>query len=114
MRIRRLQERSLVLVMCDTMLVAPLYLEQEVRTDEEGGRQLAAGTGVVARPGLVARAGDRPLLTGAASLVRIFLLPSTRATLSGANRIDFREDLTTSTLLGTDKDKTLDEGGYTS
>jgi hypothetical protein len=98
-----------VLVMCGTILGAQsLYLEQEVRNDEGEGQQLAAGAGVVTRPGLVARAGDRRLFTGAASLVRIFLLPITRATLSGANRVNFREDLTTSTLLGTDKDKTLD------
>jgi hypothetical protein len=83
-----------VLVMCGTILGAQsLYLEQEVRNDEERGRQLAAGAGVVARPGLVARAGDRRLFTGAASLVRIFLLPPTKDTLSGANRIDFREYL---------------------
>src|SRR5215218_9781377 len=63
--------------MCGTILVArSLYLEQEVRNDEGKGRQLATGAGVVARPGLVARAGDRRLLTGAASLVRIFLLPT--------------------------------------
>jgi hypothetical protein len=64
--------------MCDTILVISLYLEQEVRTDEREGRQLAAGTGVMARPAFVARAGDRRLLTGAASLVRIFLLPPTK------------------------------------
>jgi hypothetical protein len=49
-----------------------MYLEQEVRNDEGEGQQVATSTGVVARPGLVARAGDRRLLTGAASLVRIF------------------------------------------
>ena len=75
--------------MCGTILVVSMYLEQEVRTDEGEGQQVAAGAGVVARPGLVARAGDRRLLTGAASLVRIFLLPITRATLSGANRVNF-------------------------
>ncbi len=66
--------------MCGTISGASLYLEQGVRIDEEEGQQLAAGTGVVARPAFVARAGDRRLLTGAASLVRIFLLP-TRASL---------------------------------
>ncbi len=78
MRRRSRQEHRLTLVMCGTILVAPLYLEQEVRIDEEEGQQLAAGTGVVARPGFVARAGDRRLFTGAASLVRIFLLPPTK------------------------------------
>ena len=107
-------EHGLTLVMCGTILVVSMYLEQEVRTDEEEGQQVAAGAGVVTRPGLVARAGDRRLFTGAASLVRIFLLPPTKAPLSGARRIDFR-DLTTSTLLDTDKDKPwMDEGGYTS
>jgi hypothetical protein len=53
MRIRRLQERGLVLVMCGTILAVSLYLEWEVRTDEGEGRHLAAGAGVVARPGLV-------------------------------------------------------------
>jgi hypothetical protein len=54
------QERGLVLVIEGTILVAPpLYLEREVRTDVQEGRQLAAGTGVVARPAFVARAGDR-------------------------------------------------------
>src|SRR5918998_6867926 len=91
MRIRLHQERGLILVMCGTILVVSMYLEQEVRTDEGEGQQLAAGTGVVARPGFVARAGDRRLFTGAASLVRIFLLPPT---LSGANRVNFREPRT--------------------
>lgn len=36
-----------------------VHLEWEVRSDEEGGRQLAAATGVVARSALVALAGDR-------------------------------------------------------
>jgi hypothetical protein len=49
-----------------------LPLKEEVRTDVHKGRQLAAGTGVVARPELVARADDRRLLAGAASLARIF------------------------------------------
>jgi hypothetical protein len=53
----------------------PLYLVLEVRAVVQEGLQLAASTGVMARPGFVARAGDRRLLTGAASLVRIFLLP---------------------------------------
>ena len=52
-----------------------LYLDKEVRADVQESLQLAASTGVMARPGFVARAGDRRLLTGAASLVRIFLLP---------------------------------------
>ena len=61
--------------MCGTVLVASsLYLEQEVRTDEGEGQQVATSTGVVTRPGLVARASDRRLLTGAALLARIFLL----------------------------------------
>ena len=65
--------------MWGTMLVAPsLYLEQEVTGNVQEDRQLAAGTGVVARPGFDARAGDRRLFTGAASLVRIFLLPPTK------------------------------------
>src|SRR5919112_4847407 len=67
------QERGPALVICGTMLIVSLYLEQEVRNDEEEGRQLAASLGVVARPGFVARADDRRLLTGAASLVRILL-----------------------------------------
>ncbi len=45
-----------------------------VRSDAEEDRQLASSPGVVARPEFVARAGDRRLLTGAASPVRIFLL----------------------------------------
>src|SRR5215218_6712508 len=53
-------------------LSASLYLEWEVRTDEEEDRQLAPSPGVVARPGFVAWAGDRRLLTGGASPVRIF------------------------------------------
>jgi hypothetical protein len=69
------QERGPALVICGTMLIVSLYLEQEVRNDEEEGQQLAASLGVVARPGFVARAGDHRLLTGAASLARIFLLP---------------------------------------
>ncbi len=73
--------------MWGTSLVAPsLYLEQEVRTDEQEDRQLAAGTGVVARPGFVARAGDRPLFTGVASLVRIFLLPTTKGYSLGSEQ----------------------------
>ena len=47
--------------MCVTIVqqaTLPLYM-WEVRTDAEKGRQLAAGTGVVARPEFVARAGDR-------------------------------------------------------
>jgi len=71
----RHQEGGSALVMCGTMLAASLYLEQEVRNDEQEDRQLAASTGVVARSGLVARAGDRRLLTGAASLARIILRP---------------------------------------
>jgi predicted phosphodiesterase len=47
--------------------------------------------GKVARPGLVARAGDRRLLTGAASPARIFLLPLLGVP-SRANRINCRED----------------------
>ena len=82
----RHQERDPALVMCGTILVASLYLEQEVRDEEEEGRQLAASTGVVARPGFVARAGDRPLFTGAASLVRIFLLPPTKGYSLGSEQ----------------------------
>src|SRR5215212_3222914 len=93
MRWSRQHEHGLILVTCGTILVVSMYLEQEVRTDEGEGQQVAAGAGVVTRPGLVARAGDRRLLTGAASLVRIFLLPITRATLSGANRVNVREGL---------------------
>jgi hypothetical protein len=56
--------------------------EEEVRTDVQKGRQLAAGTtGVVARPELVARADDRRLLAGAASLAQIFS-PSVLSMLS--------------------------------
>src|SRR5215207_3216797 len=91
MRIRRHRERRLGFSNVWYNIDVPLYLEQEVRIDEGKGRQLAAGAGVVARPGLVARAGDRRLLTGEASLVRIFLLPIIRATLSGANRINHRD-----------------------
>jgi PDZ domain-containing secreted protein len=73
--------------MCGTILIAPsLYLEQEVRIDEQEGQQLAAGTGVVARPGFVGRAGDRRLFTGAASLVRIFLLPPTKGYSLGSEQ----------------------------
>jgi hypothetical protein len=36
-----------------------LYLAKEVRNDEKAFPQLAASTGVMARPGFVARAGDR-------------------------------------------------------
>ena len=64
MRIRRLQERRLGFSNVWYNINVSLYLEQEVRIDEGRGRQLAAGTGVVTRPGLVARAGDRRLLTG--------------------------------------------------
>ena len=46
-------------VMCATILFVSLYLEQEVRTDEEEDRQLATSTGAMARPGFVARVGDR-------------------------------------------------------
>ena len=53
--------------MWGTMLTtSSLYLEQEVRTDEQKDRQLAASTGVVARPAFVVRAGDRRLFTGVA------------------------------------------------
>jgi hypothetical protein len=84
----RLQERGLVLVICGIMLIVSLYLEQEVRDDEEEGQQLAAGTGVVARPRLVARAGDRRLLAGAASPARIYLRPKSS---SGENSSSFLE-----------------------
>ena len=97
--------------MCGTILVVSLYLEQEVRIDEEEGQQLAAGTGVVTRPGLVARAGDRRLLAGAASLVRIFFATYTvLGLLSAVNSVRSREPLTatSSTLLGTDKDIPVD------
>ena len=53
-------------------LSASLYHEWEVRADEEKDRQLAPSLGVVARSGFLARAGDRRLLTGGASPVRIF------------------------------------------
>ena len=74
--------------MCDTMLVISLYLEQEVRIDEEEGRQLAAGTGVMARPAFVARAGDRRLLIERlrwSEYFRYLLL----GLLSRANRVIF-------------------------
>jgi hypothetical protein len=48
-----------MLVILGTTLLASLYLEQEVSTDEVEDRQLAAGTGVVAPSEFVARAGDR-------------------------------------------------------
>jgi hypothetical protein len=71
--------------MSATISVLSLYLEQEVRNDAEKGPQLAAGTGVVTRSEFVARAGDRRLFTGAASLARIFLLP--KATLGKRNAV---------------------------
>ena len=71
--------------MSATISVLSLYLEQEVRNDAEKGPQLAAGTGVVTRSEFVARAGDRRLFTGAASLARIFLLP--KATLGKRNSV---------------------------
>jgi hypothetical protein len=40
-------------------LSTSLYLEWEVRADEEEDRRLASSLGVEARPGFVARAGDR-------------------------------------------------------
>jgi hypothetical protein len=63
---------------CDTSNVyynigVSLYLVWEVRAAVQESLQLAASTGVMARPGFVARASDRRLLTGGASLVRIFL-----------------------------------------
>src|SRR5215216_4707002 len=82
--------------MCATILFVSLYLDKEVRADVQEDRQLAASTGVVARPGFVARAGDRRLLTGAASLVRIFLLSPTRATLGSE-----QSQLPRTPLLGT-------------
>jgi hypothetical protein len=48
-----------MLVMRDTIVMESLYLSWEVRNDEEATPQLAASTGVMARPGFVARAGDR-------------------------------------------------------
>ena len=53
-------------------LSASLYLEWEVRADEKEDRQLTPSPGVVARSGFGARAGDRRLLTGGASPVRMF------------------------------------------
>jgi hypothetical protein len=53
---RRCEERGLVLVICGAILVASLYLEKEVRNDEEEGQQLATSPGVVTRAGFVARA----------------------------------------------------------
>ena len=38
---------------------ATLYLEWEVKADEEEDIQLATSLGVVTRPGFLARAGDR-------------------------------------------------------
>ena len=60
------------MVIHDTMLLVSLHLQQEVRTDGEDRLTTAANAGVVARPGFVARADDRRLLTGAASSARIF------------------------------------------
>ena len=59
------------MVIHDTMLLVSLHLQQEVRTDGEDRLTTAANAGVVARPGFVARADDRRLLTGAASSARI-------------------------------------------
>src|SRR3712207_2423073 len=91
MRIRCLQERGLgfsnVWYNIDCDIVVPLV---GGKGNVQEDRHLAAGTGVVARPGLVARAGDRPLFTGAASLVRIFLLPLLWL-LSRPNRVNFVE-----------------------
>jgi hypothetical protein len=84
----RHQQSGPVLVMCDTILIVSLYLEWEVRNDEEEGRQLAASAGVVARPGFVARAGDRRLLKGAASPARIYLRPKSS---SGETRPNYLE-----------------------
>ena len=74
--------------MCDTILVFSLYLEREVRTDEGEGRQLAAGTGVMARPAFVVRAGDRRLLTERLRLSEYFRYPLL-GLLSRANRVNF-------------------------
>src|SRR5215204_5103083 len=90
-RIRLHWEHASALVMCATILgqaVVPLV----------GGKGHCTGRSTTShkhwRCGTtrVCSSGWRsPLLTGGASLVRIFLLPSTRATLSGANTINFRE-----------------------
>lgn len=73
---RKAQKRHPVLVTRATILPVTLYLEKEVRTDEEEDPHLAANTGVVTRPGFAARAEDRRLLTGGASSARIFLPPA--------------------------------------
>jgi hypothetical protein len=72
--------------MCDTILVVSLHLEQEVRTDEGEGpltsrRRWRCGT----TRACVARAGDRRLLAGAASLARIFLLLNPSCPLQALN-----------------------------
>ena len=79
--------RNTALVICDTILLVSLHLEQEVRTDGEDRLKTAADAGVVARPEFVARADDRRLLIGAASSARIFFVLSgpSRASLPNAH-----------------------------
>jgi hypothetical protein len=46
------EEHRPIVVMCDTMVLVPLYLAWEVRTDEVASLQLAASPAVMARGGL--------------------------------------------------------------
>src|SRR5215204_1566249 len=67
-----------------------LYLVLEVRADVQEGLQLAASTGVMARPGFVARAGDCRLFnrSGFAG-PNIFAAQGNLGLLLGATSIDF-------------------------
>src|SRR5215211_1691331 len=73
---RRYQRRAPALVMCATIMFQTLYLDQEVRNDEEESRLTRRKHWRCGTTSVCCRAGDRRLLTGAASLVRIFLLPT--------------------------------------
>ena len=53
------EERDPKKVMRDTIISVSLYLGWEVKNDEEATPQLATSTGVMARSGFVAWAGDR-------------------------------------------------------